>query len=218
MHINETREPDKLPTLPDPTPRTRSEPGTVAQSPDKQARVAESLAPESTSRRVVAGYEIVRELGQGGMGVVYLARDTKLKREVALKMLHADKVEGRVSVARFWAEAEVMAAVRHPHVVQVFELGEHDGRPFMAMEYVGGGSLATWLKQHGSVPPHDAAAFIEHVARGVAAAHEMGIVHRDLKPGNILLQRSEVRSQRTEVRGQRSEDRRRRTDRPLSAL
>lgn len=135
---------------------------------------------------LIPGYELLAELGRGGMGVVYRARDTRLNREVALKMiLRADT--NRVAVARFWAEAEVTAAVKHPHVVQVFELGEHDGRPFMAMELVSGGSLSDRIKATGAFSPSAAAVLAEKIARGVAAAHDLSIVHRDLKPGNVLM-------------------------------
>ena len=132
-----------------------------------------------------AGYELLDELGRGGMGVVYRARQTALNREVAIKtILRAD--EGSATVARFWAEAEVMAAVRHPNVVQVYEFGEHAGHPFMALELLTGGSLADLL-QSGAMLSRAAAALVEQIARGVAAAHDQGIVHRDLKPGNVLL-------------------------------
>lgn len=152
--------------------------GTSVQTADHIA----ALAPAADA---VPGYELLGELGRGGMGVVYRARDTRLNREVALKMtLRADA--DRLTVARFWAEAEVMAAVKHPHVVQVHELGEHDGRQFMAMEYVSGGSLDQRLKD-GPFTPRAAAELLAQVAGGVAAAHDLGIVHRDLKPGNVLL-------------------------------
>jgi WD40 repeat protein len=131
------------------------------------------------------GYEIRGELGRGGMGVVYEARQIGLNRVVALKMILQANAP-RAAVARFWAEAEVVAAVRHPHVVQVFELGEHAGRPFMAMEFAAGGSLADRLRDR-PLTPASAAETLEKIARGVAAAHELGIVHRDLKPGNVLL-------------------------------
>jgi serine/threonine protein kinase len=135
--------------------------------------------------QTIPGYEILAELGRGGMGVVYHARQVALNREVALKtILRADLADG--AVARFWAEAEVMAAVRHPHVVQVFDLGGHDGRLFLAMELVAGGSLAGRLAG-GPLPPWAAAEKAEQVARGVAAAHDLGVVHRDLKPGNVQL-------------------------------
>src|SRR5262249_33966394 len=125
----------------------------------------------------------------------YKARDIKLNRVVALKMVlsgsHADPKE----LVRFLAEAEAVAAIEHPHVVRVFGYGEHDGRPFMALEFCAGGSLAGYLKasperQRGEadpLSPAEAAALVENVARGVQAAHDLGIVHRDLKPGNILL-------------------------------
>jgi tetratricopeptide (TPR) repeat protein len=163
--------------------------GTVAQSDDEQQRVAAALAPEPVPRgprHAIPGYEILRKLDRGGMGRVYLARDLRLNREVALKTLRSSESRPEM-VARLWAEAEVMAAVRHPNVVQVFELGKDTARPFIAMEYLPGGSLAARLKDQGAMAPRDAAALVEKVARGVAAAHELGVIHRDLKPGNVLL-------------------------------
>src|SRR5262249_2091583 len=92
----------------------------------------------------------------------------------------------QAAVPRFWAEAEVMAEIRHQHVVQVFELGEYRGRPFMAIEYVPGGSLAERLKG-GPLPVTDAARLLGKIARRGAGAHDLGVIHRDLKPGNVLL-------------------------------
>ena len=169
--------------------------GTVAQSPDDQARVAAAFEPTAPVLALaIPGYEVLRQIGEGGMGTVYLALDLKLKREVALKTLRATETRPEF-VARFWAEAEVMAAVRHPHVVQVFELGKDVARPFMAMEYLRGGSLADRLRGEKKekqrvrtvIPSDEAAVLLEKIARGVAAAHELGIVHRDMKPGNVLL-------------------------------
>jgi tetratricopeptide (TPR) repeat protein/tRNA A-37 threonylcarbamoyl transferase component Bud32 len=163
--------------------------GTLAQSPEEQARVAAAFGPAAAERPAFApaipGYELVGKLAAGGMGEVYRARDLKLKREVAIKTLRATDARPEV-VARFWAEAEVMAAVKHPHVVQVFELGKDVTSPFIAMEYLSGGSLAKRLEGGAPMPAAEAAALVERVARGVAAAHELGIVHRDLKPGNVL--------------------------------
>src|SRR5262249_29961415 len=129
-------------------------------------------------------YQIECELGRGAMGVVYKARDVRLNRVAALKMVlggvHAD-ARHRL---RFLAEAEAAAAVRHPHVVQVYEFGEAGGHPFLALEYLPGGTLTQRL---GSpLPAHVAGELLEKIGRGVAAAHEQGIVHRDLKPSNIL--------------------------------
>jgi WD40 repeat protein/tRNA A-37 threonylcarbamoyl transferase component Bud32 len=154
--------------------------GGYLPTPDEAADV-----PTAEAAEAAPGYEVLSELGRGGMGVVYRARDTRLNREVALKMiLNADP--GRATVARFWAEAEIMAAVKHPNVVAVYELGESAGRPFMAMELLGGGSLDRRLKDD-TLTPREAAALMQGVAAGVGAAHDQGVVHRDLKPGNVLL-------------------------------
>jgi eukaryotic-like serine/threonine-protein kinase len=141
----------------------------------------------------ITGYEIECELGRGGMGVVYRARHAALRHTVAIKMILASAHAAPGEVARFVAEAEAVAAVKHPNVVQVFDLGATDGpgpdagRPYFVMEYVDGGSLAALLKDSGSLAPRAAAELIEAVARGVHAANDAGIVHRDLKPANILL-------------------------------
>jgi WD40 repeat protein/serine/threonine protein kinase len=130
----------------------------------------------------VGPYEVLGVLGRGGMGVVYQARDTRLGRVVALKMLRADGEDRE----RLLLEGRSVARLRHPNIVPVYEVGEHAGRPYLALEYVAGGSLAEYLAAHRPTPTQ-AAALIESVAAAVHAAHEAGIVHRDLKPGNILL-------------------------------
>jgi WD40 repeat protein len=139
------------------------------------------------SRPAPAGYEILGELGRGGMGVVYEARQVGLNRPVALKMILSGEHAEPRELVRFLAEAEAIASVRHPHVVQVHEFGEHDGRPFMALELCPNGSLADTIKANGALPPMDAARVAEKLARGVQAAHDVAIVHRDLKPHNVLL-------------------------------
>ena len=146
-----------------------------------------SKAPHASPARRVAGYEIVQELGRGGMGVVYLARQLQLNRLVAIKMVlagaHADPVHSN----RFIAEARAVARLHHPNIVQIYEVGEHEGCPFLALEYVEGGSLDK--QQRGEPLEQRAAArLIETLARAIHHAHENGIVHRDLKPANILLQ------------------------------
>ncbi len=134
------------------------------------------------------GYEILGELGRGGMGVVYKARQVGLDRLVALKMVLAGGHAGPQELARLTTEATAVARLRHPHIVQIYEVGEQEGRPYLALEYVEGGSLADCLD--GTPLPEPAAAhLVATLADAVHAAHECGIVHRDLKPGNILLER-----------------------------
>jgi eukaryotic-like serine/threonine-protein kinase len=133
----------------------------------------------------VPGYEVESELGRGGMGVVYKARHLALKRTVALKMLigvYAHQAE-RV---RFRLEAEAVARLQHPNIVQVHEIGEAGGLPFLALEFVAGGSLEKRLAGR-PLPPHDAARLVETLAKAMHLAHSRNLVHRDLKPGNILL-------------------------------
>jgi serine/threonine-protein kinase len=136
--------------------------------------------------RRVGNYELGEVIGSGGMGVVYRARQAGLNRPVALKMLRAGPGAGPADLDRFRREAEALAELRHPNVVQVHELGEHDGLPFLAMELVEGGSLAQRLAGKPQ-PPGEAARLVEVLARAVQAAHGRGILHRDLKPANVLL-------------------------------
>jgi WD40 repeat protein/serine/threonine protein kinase len=134
----------------------------------------------------VPGYEILGLLGRGGMGVVYRARQIALDRVVALKMVLGGGHAGPNELARFRLEAEAIARLHHPNIVQVHEVGECQGSPFFSMEFVEGGSLADRL-QGGPLPPAAAARLVEVLARAMHAAHLCGVVHRDLKPANILL-------------------------------
>jgi WD40 repeat protein/serine/threonine protein kinase len=154
---------------------------------------------------LVAGYEILEELGRGGMGVVYKARQAGLNRIVALKMVLAGSHAGAKSLGRFRSEAEAVAKLQHPNIVQIYEVGEQDGRPFFSLEFVDGGSLA---KRLAGTPqsPQAAAELVETLARATHYAHQRGIIHRDLKPANILLQESGVRSQESASRHSRRSD------------
>jgi CHASE2 domain-containing sensor protein len=145
----------------------------------------DGAAPEPS---LVAGYELIEELGRGGMGVVYKARQVGLKRTVALKMILAGAHASPDERARFRIEAEAVARMQHPNIVQVYEIGEHDGRPYFSLEFVDGGSLAQQLAGQ-PLPPRQAVELLLVLARAVQHAHERGVIHRDLKPANILLRR-----------------------------
>ena len=131
-------------------------------------------------------YELLGELGRGGMGVVYKARQVTLNRLVALKMLLPTGLAGPEELRRFQTEAEATAALQHPHIVRVHEVGAVDGQPFFTMDFIGGGSLAARLAD-GPLPGKVAARYVLSIARALQYAHDHRILHRDLKPSNILL-------------------------------
>ncbi len=149
---------------------------------------AESPAPWHPSAELprIPGYEVEAVLGRGGMGVVFKAWHLRLHRPVALKMLLAGAYAGRGERERFLREAEAEACLNHPHIVQVYDVGEYDGRLYFTMEYVEGGNLAQRLLGTPQ-PARQAAALLATLAEAVQVAHQGGIVHRDLKPANILL-------------------------------
>src|SRR5262245_18366825 len=147
--------------------------------------------PESSSPaapKQVGDYETLEEVGRGGMGVVYKAWHRGLHRLAALKMVLAGEFASPAQERRFRLEAELAARVQHPNIVHVYEVGSYQGRPFLAMEWVEGGSLADRLDGK-PWPPDEAAWLLETLARAVHVAHDEGVVHRDLKPANILLQK-----------------------------
>ncbi len=168
----------------------------MTDDPDCGSRISTQNAsrPDTgvTSRRsrpaapIVPGYEIEGELGRGGMGVVYKARQTRLNRVCALKMILAGAHADPEAFLRFVGEAESVARLNHPHIVQIHHTGEVDGLPFLELEYVNGESLAAELN---GTPwrARRAAELVETLARAMAEAHRQGVVHRDLKPANILL-------------------------------
>jgi WD40 repeat protein len=148
-------------------------------------------APSAVGLPAVPGYEILGELGRGGMGIVYQARQTDLKRLVALKVILAGVQAGSRERARFRTEAEAVARLQHPHIVQVYEISERDGLLCLALEFLDGGSLAQQIAG-APQPPRAAADLIEVLSRAIHSAHEHNVVHRDLKPANILLTRDGV--------------------------
>lgn len=134
------------------------------------------------------GYELLEILGRGGAGLVYKARQISLNRLVALKMLLSGQGATSFEVTRFREEAQVIAGLQHPHIVQIYEIGETEGQPFIALELIEGGSLSQLLAE-GPFPPRAAAALLEKIARAIHYAHQQGVIHRDLKPQNILIHR-----------------------------
>jgi WD40 repeat protein len=149
-------------------------------------RVPESREGIALPPPIVAGYAIESVLGRGGMGVVYKAQHLALKRTVALKMVLAGGHAGAQEMARFRIEAEAVARLQHPNIVQIHEVGEADGHPYLALEFVEGGSLAQKLSGK-PLPVRAAARLVETLARAMQLAHSRNVVHRDLKPANVLL-------------------------------
>jgi len=131
-------------------------------------------------------YELISELGRGGMGVVYLARQIGLNRRVALKLLPSGSLAGKEFIQRFRREGELAASLQHPNIVRIFEAAEADGELFFSMELVDGGSLADW-REGKTQRPADAAKLLRTLALAVAHAHAKGVLHRDLKPSNVLV-------------------------------
>lgn len=157
---------------------------TVSQS----SHVADSPVPPRTFGNL-DDYEIIAPIAHGGMGVVYRARQRRLKREVALKMVLSGSYANAEELRRFRVEAEAVARLDHPNIVPLFEAGEQDGRPWFSMRLIEGGTLADKLLDapDGKLEPRTAAALVAKIARAVHHAHQRGLLHRDLKPANILL-------------------------------
>ena len=187
----------EAPTISPPPPQTPSEQETLVPSPAPPALASESatVAPEggtlphldiAPASVEIPGYEILGELGRGGMGVIYQARQLSPRRLVALKMILAGEHAGADALARFKREADAVAQLSHPNIVPIHEVGEHQGRPYLTLEFVEGGNLL----QHLRARPLDfraAAELLRQLARAMQFAHRRGILHRDLKPANILL-------------------------------
>ncbi|MGK5729823.1 serine/threonine-protein kinase [Streptomyces sp. URMC 124] len=143
--------------------------------------------PSELIGRRIAGYEVESELGRGGMAVVYRARDLRLGRIVALKLLAPELARNDTFRKRFAHESQVAAAIDHPHIVPVFEAGEADGQLYIAMRYVAGQDLRALLDREGPLDPAAVCRIAGQVASALDAAHAHDLVHRDVKPGNILV-------------------------------
>jgi eukaryotic-like serine/threonine-protein kinase len=166
--------------------RVRDELEALFPTPREHGADAPALPDDGTDLPRIPGYQVEALLGRGGMGVVFRARHLRLNRLVALKMVLAGAYAGPQERERFLREAEAVAGLRHPNVVQIYDIGDADGRPYFTMEHVEGGSLAERLPGTPQ-PAREAAALVAALAGATHAAHEGGIVHRDLKPANVLL-------------------------------
>jgi len=175
-------DPDRTAHRPDGNPEVTADHAPGGETPDVTAGYPPAAAPAEG----VPGYELLGELGRGGMGVVYKARQAALGRVVALKMILAGPHATPAAVARFLAEARAVARFQHPNIVQIFETGEAAGLPYFALEYVDGATLAKRIARSPQDPAY-AAAVAAQLARAVQYAHDRGVVHRDLKPANVLL-------------------------------
>jgi tetratricopeptide (TPR) repeat protein/tRNA A-37 threonylcarbamoyl transferase component Bud32 len=181
-----------------PTAECPEHPATETDAPPAASPGPDEMSPESEgqgprpSEVTVPGYDVLSVLGEGGMSTVYLARHLALKRQVALKVLRADRVADPERRYRVLAEAEAIARLQHPHIVQIFEVGEWrppgqaTPQPYLALEHLSGGSLGQVLHGQGVIKPAEAARLIAVLGRAVHVAHQAGIVHRDLKPSNVL--------------------------------
>lgn len=148
-----------------------------------------SAGPTPTAGAPLGGfgnYDLLEELGHGGMGVVYKARQRSLQRVVALKMLLGGQFAGKVALGRFRAEAELAAQLQHPNIVAIHEIGEQDGLPYFTMDFVAGRNLVNLVRDH-PLSAQAAANYVQIIARAIHYAHEQGVLHRDLKPSNILI-------------------------------
>ncbi len=143
-------------------------------------------APETEPLPRFGDYDLIELVARGGMGVVYKARQTKLNRTVALKMIQGGALAGAAELRRFHAEAEAIAHLQHPNIVAIHEVGEHQGQHFFSMDYVGGRTLAD-LAHDGPLPATRAATYVKIIAQAIQYAHEHGIIHRDLKPANVII-------------------------------
>src|SRR5260221_12558986 len=144
--------------------------------------MSETISPNTT----IAQYTIVSKIGEGGMGEVYRARDTKLGREVAIKVLPASLSENADRLNRFEQEAQAAGALNHPNILNIYHIGTHEGAPYIVSELLEGETLRDRMAG-AALPQRKAIDYALQIARALAAAHEKGIIHRDIKPDNVFI-------------------------------
>ncbi len=180
-------EPEEAQTIPSEQCDLQSQEEAITLQSERGSSNADAVVTDKI--RYFGDYELLSEIARGGMGVVYKARQANLNRLVALKMILAGQLASDEDVKRFYAEAEAAAALEHPGIVPIFEIGKHNDQHFFSMGFVDGGSLADKAKD-GPLPSKEAAAYTKKVAEAIAYAHSKGVIHRDLKPANVLLDRN----------------------------
>lgn len=167
-----------------PGPRGAATPAAGAARP---SRIPPWAGRPSPGELIAGTYRITGNLGEGAMGVVVLARDEGLERDVAIKLIHPDYVASDEARRRFVGEARTMARVRHENVVEIYAFGEHEGSPYFVMEYVPGTTVDAWRREQATLSIDEAIGVLDQVCRGVSTIHKAGAVHRDLKPTNVLV-------------------------------
>ena len=160
---------------------------TMTNAAAKSPTQPQSIVQLRPSSGTLGRYQILGELGRGGMGAVFLAEDSILKRKVALKIPQFEPAKAEQMQARFLREAQLAAQLSHPNICQVYDVGLIDGQYVMAMEYIEGKTLAAYTKVGKLLTARQAAGFVRKIALAVEVAHQKGLIHRDLKPGNIML-------------------------------
>jgi len=165
-----------------------AEPGKKRPSPPKDP----AAKVPSSEMKQIGKYHIIKKIGAGGMGAVYLALDAQLNRQVALKVLPEDKAQNPTLVKRFLQEARSAATLRHENIVMVYEAGEADGIHFIALEYIDGTDVANLIDRRNTIPVKRSMDIIKQVARALDNAYSLGIVHRDIKPANLLIRRDGI--------------------------
>lgn len=160
--------------------------GALDQTLNTDSFLEDEPPSQAPKRGSFGEYELLKELGSGGMGVVWLAHQSSLDRKVALKMLHQSAQQRPGMLQRFEQEARAVANLRHPHIISIYEVGEHEGQPFFSMEYIQGQELGDLVRQE-TLPIRRCAELMMTIAEAIATIHDQGLIHRDLKPSNILI-------------------------------